>query len=221
MKLSNYLNPYFGITSIKIRKGRIMTDIIGFEVDFISLGPAVFALLLSVYNWYKMSRPANIYPNEIINYGYIASSYQGGFQLCIPLILHNEGANRGMITGIKIGFQFENEVKYIDLLGKARLLEVDINQATRFDWDKFESDGYRMIQPTYPIVVEGFESADVILIAQATFEENAIPIDTETDCVIEIKFGKNKTNQIKFPFYLSTESSEVDNRLVWYEPIEK
>jgi hypothetical protein len=198
-----------------------MVNIAGYEVDFLSLAPAVLALLLSIYNWFKMSRPANLYPNEIINYGYIASDYQGGVQLCIPLILHNEGANRGMITGVKIGFQFDNEIKYIDVLGKARLNEVDINQAFRFDWDKFEQDGYRMIQPTYPIIVEGLESTDVTLIAQATFKENVIPIDTQTECIVEIKFGKNKSNLIKFPFFLSKEFAEVDNRLMWYEPIQK
>lgn len=198
-----------------------MVDFLGYELDLISLAPAVFALVLSIYNWLKMNKPADIHPNEIINYGYIASEFNGGVQLCIPLILHNEGANRGMVTGIKIGFQNGNEIKYLDILGKARLNEVNINQAHSFDWDKFEKDGYRMIQPTYPIVVEGFESSDVTLIAQATFEENVLPIDTETNCVIELKFGKNKINQIKFPFFLSKEFSEIDNRLMWYEPIEK
>lgn len=198
-----------------------MVNFSGYELDLISLAPAVFALVLSLYNWFKMNKPANIYPNEIINYGYIASEFNGGVQLCIPLILHNEGANRGMITGIKIGFQNGNEIKYLDILGKARLNEVNINQAHSFDWDQFEKDGYRMIQPTYPIVVEGFESTDVTLIAQVTFEDNIIPIETETNCVIEVKFGKNKHNQISFPFFLSKEFSEIDNRLMWYEPIEK
>ncbi|MHA2101434.1 MAG: hypothetical protein ACW99A_22485, partial [Candidatus Kariarchaeaceae archaeon] len=216
-----YLNAHLVVGSLIITRGGIMVNIAGYEVDFLSLAPAVLALLLSIYNWFKMSRPANLYPNEIINYGYIASDYQGGVQLCIPLILHNEGANRGMITGVKIGFQFDNEIKYIDVLGKARLNEVDINQAFRFDWDKFEQDGYRMIQPTYPIIVEGLESTDVTLIAQATFKENVIPIDTQTECIVEIKFGKNKSNLIKFPFFLSKEFAEVDNRLMWYEPIQK
>ena len=105
-----------------------MTNIAGYEVDFISLGPAIFAVLLSIYNWYKLSKPADIYPNEIINYGYISSSYQGAIQLCIPLILHNEGANRGMVTNIKIGFESEIGIKYVDVLGKAKLNEINVLQ---------------------------------------------------------------------------------------------
>jgi hypothetical protein len=198
-----------------------MTNIIGFEVDLISFAPALFAVVLSIYNWFKMTRPANIFPNEIINYGSIASSYQGGVQLCIPLILHNEGATRGMVTGIKIGFAEANTMKYLEVLGKARLTEVDINKAYRFDWDKFEEEGYRMIQPTYPVVVEAFESTDVILIAQATFKSEVLPIGKDVNCVIEIKYGKNKANQVSFPFFLSEESADVDNRLVWYKPIER
>lgn len=201
--------------------GGNMTNFNGIEIDFISFTPAIFAVSLSIYNWFMLNKPANIHPNEIINYGYVASEHHGGIQLCIPLILHNEGANRGMVTGIKIGFEINNEIKYIDVLGKARLIEVDINMATMFDWDKFEAEGYRMIQPTYPIVVEGFESTDVILIAQTTFEENTLPVQTEANCIVEVKFGRNKKNQIKFPFYLSKNYSEVDNRLVWLEPIER
>lgn len=198
-----------------------MVNISGYELDLISLSPAIFATVLSIYNWIKMNKPADIYPNEIINYGYIASDFNAGVQLCIPLILHNEGANRGMVTGIKIGFQNGKGIKYLDILGKARLNEVNINRMNMFDWDKFEQDGYRMIQPTYPVIVEGNESAEVTLIAQTSFEDNIIPIETETECVIEVKFGKNKQNRIAFPFYLSKEYSEVDNRLMWYEPIEK
>ncbi|MHA2338721.1 MAG: hypothetical protein ACXACX_15540, partial [Candidatus Hodarchaeales archaeon] len=67
------------------------------DIDLISLIPALFAVILSLYNFYKMSKSANIVPNEIISYGLISSSYQGGFKLVLPLLFHNNGAKKGLI----------------------------------------------------------------------------------------------------------------------------
>lgn len=196
-----------------------MTNIIGYNVDLLSLVPAIFAFLLSIYNWIMMKKPANIYPDEIISYGLIASEYHDGMQLCIPLILHNGGASRGLVSNIKIGFKQANQIKYLHILGKAKLLDINVNKAYQFDWDSFESEGYVIVQPTYPIVVDEFASQDVVLIAQTAFKDNIIPINTECSCVISVKFGRNKTNSIEFPFFLSKEISESDNTLNWLEPM--
>lgn len=195
-----------------------MVQIFGFEIDIFSFAPAIFATLLSIYNWYKMTRPANIFPNEIINYGFIASEYHDGNQLCIPIILHNEAANKGLVTSVKVGFERGGEVKYLEILGRARLAEININLAYNMDWDKFEAEGYSIIQPTYPIVVEGYQSTDVVFIAQTTSEDNVIPPGEQLNCIIEVKFGRGKINSVKFPFMLSQEAAEVDNQLQWLEP---
>ena len=36
------------------------------DVDWVSLIPAVFGALLSIYNWFMMNKPASIKPNKII-----------------------------------------------------------------------------------------------------------------------------------------------------------
>jgi hypothetical protein len=195
--------------------------LLGYDVDVLSTIPAIFATLLSLYNWYLLRKPAKIIPNEIISYGFIASEFHGGYQFCVPLIFHNSGYNFGLITDVKIGFKTENGFKYLENLGKANLLEVDVNTVFSFDWDSFEKEGYRMILPTYPIEVEGQSSCEVTFILQASQDEKVLPIDTETTCIIEIKYGNNRTSTTEFPFYLSSEFAEVDNSLRWYEPIQK
>lgn len=50
----------------------MMMQLLGYDFDLISLIPALFGAILSLYNFYKMSRPANIFPTEIVNYGLIS-----------------------------------------------------------------------------------------------------------------------------------------------------
>lgn len=190
----------------------------GFEIGYISLGTALLGVLLSLFNYYKMTKPANIIPNEIINYGLISSSYQESYKLCIPLIFHNDGAKNGMITSVKIGFKTNDKINYLDVTGKAKLNELVDENLESTDWDGFAKHGYRIVQPTYPIQVQGFESADIVLICTTPYEDKFLPIDSKSECVIEIKFGKNKTNQIKFPFYLA-ESVIPDDRIIWLPTI--
>ena len=194
-----------------------MLDFILPEVDVISLIPALFAVILSLYNLYKMSKPADIVPNEIINYGLISSSYNEGYKLCIPLIFHNNGPKKGLIKNIKIGFKEENTVKYLDITGKAKLSELEDEGTQWSDWDKFTKHAYRIIQPTYPISILGDESTDVVLIATTLYEEGVLPVDKESECVIEVYFGKNKVNKVKFSFYLSKDLI-ADNRIQWFSP---
>lgn len=190
------------------------------DIDVISLIPALFAVILSLYNYYKMSKSADIVPNEIISFGLISSSYQGGFKLCIPLIFHNDGVRKGLIKDIKIGFITNNIIKYLDITGKAKLSELDDDTAQRSDWNKFTKEGYRIIQPTFPIPILGDESIDTVLIATAMYEDEVLPLDKDSTCVIEVYFGKNKMKKIDFPFYLS-EDSIPDNVIKWFNPITK
>jgi hypothetical protein len=187
------------------------------DIDLISLIPALFAVILSLYNFYKMSKSADIVPNEIISYGLISSSYQGEFKLVIPLLFHNNGAKKGLIKDIKIGFITNNDIKYLDITGKAKLTELEDEASQLSDWDKFTKDGYRIIQPSFPISILGDESTDTVLIATSVYDDEIIPLDRESKCTIEVYFGKNKMNKVEFPFYLS-EDSIPDNRIKWFKP---
>ncbi|MHA2365179.1 MAG: hypothetical protein ACXAC7_14565 [Candidatus Hodarchaeales archaeon] len=197
-----------------------MIDLFGYDISLISLPTAFFGAFLSLYNYYIMSKPANIVPNQIISYGLINSGYQESYKFCIPLIFHNNGAKKGLITDVKIGFKTNGDTKYLDITGKAKLIELVDEQLASTDWDGFTKHGYRLLQPTYPIPILGNESIDVVLIGTSAHEDNDVPINTECKCVIEITFGKNKTNQIEFPFYLD-ENVIPDDRIIWLSPIAK
>ena len=112
------------------------------DVDIVTLVLAFGSMLLSAYTWWQMRKSANIEPNEIINYGLINSSQQEAIALCIPLIFHNDSANSGIITKIRIGFSYGGETKYLDNLEKIKLIELSGRDAYAMNWDKFEEEGY-------------------------------------------------------------------------------
>lgn len=95
----------------------------------------------------------------------ISSSYYERILLCLPLIFHNEGKKKGMIKRIKVGFKHDDEIKYIDIDGKARLNELSSSESDSIGWDAFQKDGYQLIKPTYPIIVEPDQSTNVVLIS--------------------------------------------------------
>lgn len=194
-----------------------MFDVFGIQVDIISLIPALFAVILSLYNFYKMSRPANIFPTEVVNYGLISSSYENSFKMVLPLVLHNNGFKKGVIKQIKIGFEQNGSITYFDSLTKARLTELSDNVAQLADWNKFIEHGYRVLQPTYPISINADSSVDVTLIAICSYDEKVIPLNSESKFIIEVYFGKDSVNKISFPFFLDEEDIP-DDRLEWFSP---
>ena len=195
-----------------------MVEILGSEIDLFSLLTALFAAILSIYNWLMMRKPANIIPNEIISYGMIPSQEHEGAKLILPLIFHNEGANKGMITQIKVGFREGEKIKYMQFVGKAKLAELDEKTAFQGGWDDFEKEGFKILQPTYPIIVPGFESTDVVMVANVWDQQKTLPVDKETQCVIEVHYGNGKKNSVEFPFYLKKQHM-IDDVIAWYTPI--
>ncbi|MCP4763612.1 MAG: hypothetical protein GY870_17705 [archaeon] len=194
-----------------------MVEILGVEVDLLSLIPAVFGACLSLYNWWQMQQPAKIVPNEIINYGLISSSYEESLLLTIPLIFHNDGANKGMIKDIKIGFKHGEEIKYLDIDGKAKLSELTFNESQGMTWEKFQENGYSLLKPTYPIVVEPDVSTSVTVVSITPHSDGIIPVGKETQCIIEVKYDKDKVGKVEFPFLLSKELYDSDNTLLWVD----
>ena len=195
-----------------------MVEILGNEIDLFSLIPAVIGLVLSIYNWLMMRKPADIIPNEIVEYGLISSEEHEGIKLILPLIFHNDSANPGLITQIKVGFKHGTETKYLKFVGRARLEELTEKTAFQGNWDSFEEGAYKIQQPTYPISVPGAESVDVVMIANSWDKDQIIPIDNNTTCVVEVSFGNKKKNKIEFPFILKKEHM-IDNIICWYGTI--
>ena len=195
-----------------------MVNIFGYELDIVSFIPALFGVLLSLYNWYLARRPANIHPSEFYEYGVISSSYYERILFCLPLIFHNEGKKKGMIKRIKVGFKHGDEIRYIDIDGKARLNELSSSKSDSIGWDDFQRDGYQFIKPTYPIIVEPDQSTDVVLISEVAKEDDIIPLDEHSTCIIEVYFRKNKMNKVEIPFYLSKDYIGEDEDLLWLNP---
>jgi hypothetical protein len=191
--------------------------IFGYDIDLLSLIPALFGVILSLYNYYKMSKPAEIIPTEVVNYGLISSSYDECYKIILPLVFHNEGAKKGIIKKIKIGFKHDEKVKYLQNPVKVRLEELMDDVAQLSDWNKFTEQGYRVLQPTYPITVSADSSVDVTLVAVAPYEKEIIPIDKQSEYIIEVYYGKDKMKKIEFKFFLSNENIP-DNRLQWFFP---
>ena len=48
-------------------------------------------------------------------------------------MFHNDGAKNGIIKNIKIGFKHDQEVKYLDISGKAKLTELTNMSGRRED----------------------------------------------------------------------------------------
>ena len=194
-----------------------MQQLYGFQFDLISLLPALFAVVLSIYNYYKLSRPANILTTELVNYGIISSSYENSFKVILPLVFHNEGSKKGIIKKVKVGFKQNSTITYFDNLTKVRLNELDDNIAQLTDWNKFIEHGYRVVQPSYPIPISEYASVDETFVGICSYDEKLIPLDQECEYIIEVYFGKNKVNMLNFPFFLSKEDIP-DDRLIWLEP---
>ena len=198
-----------------MKKVFILIEFLNYNVDIISLIPALFGAILSLYNFYKMSRPANIFPTEIVNYGLVSSSYEKSFKMVFPLVFHNDGAKKGIIREIRIGFKNNGSLKYLDDMFKVRLHELSDDIAQLCDWNKFIEHGYRIIQPTYPISILSDSSVETNFIATCYYEDEVIPLDSNSECIVEVFYGKNKVNTLLMPFYLAEEDIP-DDRLVWF-----
>jgi hypothetical protein len=199
-----------------------MVKIFTFEVDLLSFIPAAFGVLLSIYNWLQMRKPAKIYIGRLVNYGFISSSYENAMLLCLPLAFENVGANKGLITEIKIGFKEQGgEIKYIDVDAKVRLNELTGASSPRMNYEKFTNDGYVILLPTFPMRIEAWESQDITIVSTVSVEDKIIPVGVDGEIVIEVYFGRNKSTTQSFPFYLSQESMDSDDVLIWLKTQDK
>lgn len=195
-----------------------MVEIFGVEIDIFSFLPAIFAFFLSLYNWLQMNKPANIHPGDIVNYGFISSSSENCMLFCFPLVFENEGAKKGVITNIKIGFKTNKELKYIDVDLRVRLNELKGAMIPSMDYNKFTDDVYVILLPTYPIVAEGGESITTTIVSSVDIDEGLVPIDEASELIIEVFFGKGKSNRKNIPFYLTKDNAESDDVLLWLKP---
>ena len=195
-----------------------MVEIFGLELDWLSLIPAFFAVILSIYNWFMANKPADIVPNRLISYALVYSGAQEGYLMCFPLIFHNSGSSNGMITDIKIGFRFGDEIKYIDVDSKVKLTEMTGSDSESIAAEQFAESGYTISQPFFPIEVMAGGSNHATIVTLVPESENQIPFGMDSECVIEVEFGDGKKNSISAPFKISKDYQEYEY-LTWLKAI--
>jgi len=198
-----------------------MVIIFGFFIDLVSLIPAIFGAALAIYNWFQFRKAADIYPGRLVNYGFISSSYEKAMFFCLPMTFENCGSKNTLITEIKIGFKHGKEIKYIDVDAKVRLNELTGASAPHMNYEKFTDGGYGILLPTYPIGIEGGVSQEVTIVSTVSVEDGIIPVGVDSEIVIEVYFGFNKSNSVSFPFFISQESVDSDDILIWLKTVDK
>lgn len=198
-----------------------MANIFGYELDIISFVPALFGAGLSLYNWLQMRKPAQLKLSPLIRYGLIYSELHQGTKLILPIIVHNDGSQRGIITGVKFGFRAGEKVINIPLIGQVKLKEVSEDIMIQGGWNDYRDTGFKFIMPIYPIEIEPYESKHVVMVANAWHTDGLFPVGIETTCVIELEYGDNKTSKTEFPFHLKAEDVLYNDVIGWYEPISR
>lgn len=194
-----------------------MIEVLGFQFDLISLIPVLFGVVLSLYNYHKITKPANLFPTEIVNLALIPSSYENSFKIILLLGFHNEKTKEGIIKKIKIGFKQNIIITYLDSPLKVRLNELEDDLAQRRDWTKFAEQFYRVIQQPYPIYSLSDSSLDVTFIATCSYEEEVLPNGKQSEYVIKVFFENIKSNKVSFPFHIAEKDIPAD-RLIWLVP---
>ncbi|MFX0114063.1 MAG: leucine-rich repeat domain-containing protein [Candidatus Hodarchaeota archaeon] len=184
-------------------------------IDDISVyAPAVAALLLSLYNWYLMRRGANIQPDKLITYGLQNITWEDHQRynrqekyLYFPVLLNNEGMKAGVVSNIEIFFKGANGEKKIETVRR-----VDMNKA----------GGQLTIEelvPPLPISIPAGEGMTVTFECRDAGNE-IIPINEDLTCKIAVRYGKNHTSSIKFPFKVTSEDMLKARNVVWLQAIE-
>ena len=88
-------------------------------INPIGIAPGLFASALSLFNWWKMRRPANLSVSPLIKYGVIYSRHNEATKLILPFIIHNNGAKRGLVKEVRFGFKTNQGVKFIPLMASS------------------------------------------------------------------------------------------------------
>ena len=88
-------------------------------------------------------------------------------------------------------------------------------------YEKFTNEGYVILLPTYPIGIEAWGSEGITIVSTVSLEDKIIPIGVDSEIVIEVFYGNNKLKTQSFPFYLSQQSVDFDDTLIWLKTQDK
>ena len=194
-----------------------MVNIFGLEVDLISLVAGVGAGLLALRNYFILRKGACIYPDEIVTYGIVRPVNDEQRALFFPLTFHNEGNRNGVVKKIEIGFFDGVTTKYLQIWEKVELNSLGA-QGRQATYGEFIQKGYTGINPIYPIVVPAGESVSIMIECLDRKDNRVIPVDKQLTCIIKIEYGRDASNEIRFPFLLSAEDFEKTETIKWYRP---
>ncbi|OLS26106.1 MAG: hypothetical protein HeimC3_10790 [Candidatus Heimdallarchaeota archaeon LC_3] len=195
-----------------------MGDIMA-EYDFmISLVPALGAVALSIFNWYKLKQAGVIKPLRIVNYGLwsVKSGERKVKNLFLPVTLENIAMKSGLVTDISISFIDGTEEKPLDI---TRRIEMDMPGGLMggMTVNDFRIKQTKILVPFYPVNVPGQEGRLILL--DCVDRWDAITLDKQLTCKIDVTYGYNKKSSIKFPFIITSESwdSALDH-IKWFRP---
>jgi hypothetical protein len=188
------------------------------EYDFLyGLIPALGAILISLYNWYKLSQGGKIKPVRIVNYGLWSAKVdqRNVKHLFLPIILDNVAIKPGLVTDIEISFTRNGE-KFP--LRVDRRIDLDMPSGTMSGMgiNQFRLNHTKEIVPFYPITVPGQEGKMVML--DCIDSGQGIELDSENTCKIDITYGHNKKSSVEFQFKTTSEQFEKAlDRIYWYK----
>ena len=188
---------------------------IDYQTILYSALPGIGAVLLSLYNWYILRQGGRIKPLKIVNYGIWAIKKDPTMfkHLFMPIILDNSAIKPALVTDIQISFQGPNgESKQIDV---KKRIELNMPGSTSGKTViEFKQAYTKELVPFYPIPINGQEGNMVML--DCLDSENAITLDTECICTIEVSYGANKRSSVSFPFKLSSQDCEkARDGIIW------
>lgn len=186
---------------------------------FISLVPALGAVALSLYNWYRLRAAADIRPERIINYGLWATgSKEIKYKiLLIPVLLNNNAIKPGLVTDLNIAFTGKQGKKSLEIRRRVELALPSISALRGMNPNTFRDDAMKELNPIYPVTVRGQEGTLVVF--DCFDREDVIVLDEQMTCTITVSYGSKKNSSLSFPFTMSSQNFDDARDIIkWYRP---
>ena len=177
--------------------------------------PGIGAVLLSLYNWYTLRQGGRIRPLKIVNYGIwaIKSNEKMVKHLFLPVILDNSAIKPALVTDIVISFQSTAGASKQIAIKRRIELNMPGNMSGK-NVMEFKQAYTKELVPFYPIPVNGQEGNMVML--DCIDLEEAIVLDTDCSCTIEVSYSANKRSSISFPFKLTSQDCDkARDGIIW------
>ncbi|MDH5401710.1 MAG: hypothetical protein OEZ01_10260 [Candidatus Heimdallarchaeota archaeon] len=187
-------------------------------IDFFSFIPAIGAAALSVLNWLKLRKGADLRPYRILNYAIWGLKKDSNLTkwLWIPIIVNNKGMQDGYITNVNLEIVSDGASKPIKSHRRVELLDFTPAQLKNMNLNQFKSGGLKVFNPIYPIIIPSQDGKSFIM--ECSDLENIIPLDKEVNMRVELTFNDDLTSKIEFPYKLTSQGFEKSlDGIIWLD----